>query len=186
MNNNHFQEQEYTIHLYPSLKKQNSNYLRINKKLINMKNLILLLSLFLFNSLQAQQESLSLKAFDQLNVAGSINITLYEGSPKAEITMIQGDRDELEVIQKGNKLRIKFKNRINWSGKRKANINLYVQNLVSISVAAGAEVYSEFTLKANEFYVDVSSGAELSIALETKMLDADVNSGGSIDQSMGN
>jgi len=147
-----------------------------------MKNLFILLSFILFSfSGNSQSEVKSLDDFSKLKVSGSIDVYLYEGSPKAEITMLKGDRDELQVIQKGDKLQFKFKDRMNWSNKRKAKIDLYVENLDAIDVAAGAEVTSEFTLSADEFNADASSGGSISIALETNAIDADVSSGASID-----
>ncbi len=146
-----------------------------------MKNLITILTLVLVSNLTyGQDDSRHLQPFDKLSVAGSLDVTLYEGNPRIDITMLKGDLDELEVIQKGKTLKLKFKSKVNWSGNRKAKINLYVDNLSSIDVAAGAKVYSDFTLKASEFYADASSGAELSIAVETTRMDANVNSGGRI------
>ena len=146
-----------------------------------MRNLIAILTLILASGIAyGQSDTRNLQPFENLSVSGSLDVTVYEGSPRAEITMIHGDLDELEVIQKGKSLKLKFKNRINWSSKRQAKIDLYVQNLSSIDVAAGAEVYSEFVLTATKFYADASSGAELSIAVEATKIDADASSGAQI------
>lgn len=147
-----------------------------------MKNLFLLLCFLVVSlSVSSQSETQLLENFSQIKVSGSINVYLYEGEPKAEITMIKGDRDELEVVNKGKTLHLKFKDRNNWSNKRKTKINLYVESLDAINVSAGAEVTSEFTLISSDFYADASSGGSISIALEATALDADVSSGARID-----
>lgn len=139
------------------------------------------LSLGLF--LNAQDESRSLEAFDNISVSGSFDVDLYKGSPKANITMVKGDIEDLKMEVKRGTLYISFKNKTGWSvgNNRQADIDLYVKDLSAIEVSAGSSVNSEFTLMATEFNADASSGASLSIALECKDLDADVSSGARIE-----
>jgi len=147
-----------------------------------MKNLFSLLSLLVFSlSINGQSVNKQLDNFTQLRVSGSLDVTLYEGTPRAEITMVKGDIDDLVIKQKGNELHIKFRDKINWGNKRHANIDLYIGELSSIDVSAGAEVVSEFTLQADAFHADASSGGSISIALESNELEADVSSGARID-----
>ncbi len=147
-----------------------------------MKNLFILLAvLFSSLSLCAQTEVRDLKTFNQLRVSGNLDVTLQQGSPKAEITMVKGDIEELEINQRGNDLHIKFREKINWTNKRKANIVLYTSELSSIDVSAGADVAAGHTYTASKFSVDASSGASISVAVDAQSLDADVSSGAKIE-----
>lgn len=132
-------------------------------------------------SIYAQSEVRDLNNFDQLRVSGNLDVTLQEGSPKAEITMVKGDIEELEIKQKGSELHIKFRDKVNWTNKRKATIVLYTGDLNSIDVSAGADVVGEFTHTVSKFSADASSGGSISVAVETKSLEADVSSGAQID-----
>lgn len=133
--------------------------------------------------LNAQKESRNLESFDNISVSGSFDVDLYQGAPKADISMTKGDIEDLKMEVKRGTLYISFKNKSGWSmgNNRHADIDLYIGKISSIDVSAGSSVNSEFTLTANDFNADASSGASLSIALECKDLDADVSSGARID-----
>ena len=134
-------------------------------------------------SVTAQDLSKSFEAFDNVSVSGSFEVDLYQGSPKADVTMVKGDIEDLKMEVKRSTLYISFKNKsgVSWGNNRKALVDLYVQDLEGISVSAGSSVNSEFIIVADDFDANASSGATLSIALESKDLDADVSSGASLE-----
>ncbi len=145
--------------------------------------LFLLVFVSLSLAITAQDLSKSLEAFDNISISGSLEVDLYQGSPKANVTMVKGDIEDLKLEVKRSTLYISFKNKsgISWGNNRKALVDLYVQDLEGISVSAGSSVNSEFTIVADDFDANASSGATLSIALESKDLDADVSSGASLE-----
>lgn len=147
-----------------------------------MRNLILLIlvSTSAMN-LFAQNDSQTLEAFWELDAATGVDITIYKGEPRAEVTMIKGDRDDLIIRSKGGVAEIRFKSQ-NWGwngGSRKAKIKLYTDDLSAVEVSAGADVYSDEVFRSKKFQGEVSSGGSLSLEVEANSVDVEVSSGGS-------
>jgi len=149
-----------------------------------MKNLIYLFSLMVIATVgTAQDKKQSLDNFDHLSVSGGISVNIYEGKPRIEVTMTKGEIEEFMIIQKGDRLKLKFKDKVNfnWSNNRNAKVDLYVPTLSSVDASAGSYIESDFTFETKEFFANVSSGASLSIGVDAKSLDADVSSGASME-----
>ena len=66
---------------------------------------------FLSAYVMAQAEVINLNAFDRLDVATSVDVTLYEGSPKAELNIVRGEREDFVIKNDGGNLLIKFKSK---------------------------------------------------------------------------
>lgn len=149
------------------------------KAMKNLTTLLLLLpSIFLF----AQSETMTLKAFDQLEVSGSVEVNILKGTPKVDIIMIEGDRENLIVKSYDSGLLIKTKSNWGWgSSKTRAKVLVYTDNLRSVEASAGSDVESSETYTANKFDVEVSSGADLDLIIDAKSTDVEVSSGGSLD-----
>ncbi len=131
--------------------------------------------------LSAQDEVRQLSDFSSVSVSGGITVDLIHGSPKAEIDIVKGELDKLRTEVKGDHLKIYFENKWGYnSGKRKANIDLYFENLDEISVSAGARVECNETIKSSDFEVDASSGASLEVKVEAGDVESDVSSGASV------
>lgn len=148
-----------------------------------MKQILLLfLFAFSYSTIDAQDEIYGLDDFNDLSVSTNIKMELIPSNEnKMEIDITKGDRSDLKIEEKGEKLRVYIKGKNNWgSNQTKAKIKLYFKELEEISVAAGASVFTDATIKSDEFEADVSSGASLSLSLETGSLDSNVSSGGSL------
>lgn len=135
--------------------------------------------------LLAQVENLDLKTFNKIDVATGVEVSIYEGSPRAEISMIKGDREDLIVEVSGSELIIKFKSKswglISGNNNRKAKVKVYTGTYIkSIEASSGASVYSDLTFEADKFSVDASSGASLAIGVEADKVDAEASSGASL------
>lgn len=151
-----------------------------------MKNLIFLfLSLSMVLGLSAQDDVRTLEAFDALDVSGGFDISIFNGSPKAEITVNKGDLDGVKLSVKNGTLYISYNNKKNgwgWnSGNHNIDIDLYVSNLVEISTAAGADVYGEFKFKAEDFEAEASSGSKISIEIDADYTEVGVSSGAYVE-----
>ncbi len=154
-----------------------------------MKSIQQLLSICLFalssTIILAQVESLELKTFDKIDVATGVEVSIVEGSPKAEINVIRGDRDDLIVEVSGGELMIKFKSK-NWglnsgNNNRKAKVKLYTSSKIrAIEASSGASIYSDIMFEADKFEADASSGASVAIGVEARTVDAEVSSGASL------
>lgn len=148
-----------------------------------MRNLILMLLVFqMALTLTAQDQVITLEAFYELEAATGVDITLYKGEPKAEVTMIKGDIDDLVITSKNGVAKIQFKSQ-NWGwngGSRQAKVKLYTNELQSVEASAGAKIYSDEVYRAKRFSSEVSSGASLSLEVEAEDMTIEVSSGGSI------
>lgn len=149
-----------------------------------MKALFIVFSLFLFSSINAQEER-QLQSFESLDVAGGIYVTLIKSNEnKAVIKMISGDENSVLVTDVINgELDIQFekKKKYNWNtGNRKAEIDLYYRSLDGIEVSAGAKVYGDETLDAKNLELDASSGGSIKLYIDVADLEVDVSSGASI------
>ena len=136
---------------------------------------------FLSAYVMAQAEVINLNAFDRLDVATSVDVTLYEGSPKAELNIVRGEREDFVIKNDGGNLLIKFKSK-KWgwsSGNRHAKVKLWVEDLRGIEASAGASVDGDIVLKADKFEAEASSGASLSLGLDVSRLVLEVSSGAS-------
>lgn len=148
-----------------------------------MKNILIIPILFLISiSLTAQDEVRELSGYDALKVSGALIVTLHEGNPRAEITMLKGDLENLKTEIKSGTLKIYYDNK-GWgrsNGKNKARIDLYYEHLNRISAAAGCVVESNNVLRGDSFDANVSSGARMELEIQMNKVDVDVSSGGSL------
>jgi len=148
-----------------------------------MRNLILMLSVFMIAmTLSAQDQIITLDAFSELEASTSVDVTLYKGAPRAEVTMVKGDIADLVITSKNGTAKVQFKSQ-NWGwsgGSRKAKIKLYTNELESVEASAGAKIYSDEVYTAKRFSSEVSSGASLSLEVEAEDINIEVSSGGSI------
>ena len=146
--------------------------------------MLLVLSTILFSSLTAQDKTIDLTSFSSLSASAGIEVELVTGSPKAEITIKKGEIEDVEVIQSGSKVKVKFKEQ-KWIGKksknRKADVKLYYDTDISkVNVSSGASLRCSEVMKVNDFSTQVSSGGTLAMAIEAEDTDVDVTSGGSL------
>ena len=149
-----------------------------------MKNTMLFLLVCLLSlNLSAQDEVRKLDSFDVLSVSGGFNVDVFQGEPKAEITVERGELDAISMHVRNGELQIKYENK-KWgfnNGSHKINIDLYVPNLEAINTSAGASVYGEFLFNSNDFSADASSGSSISIEVRATDLEVDVSSGATVE-----
>ena len=136
--------------------------------------------LFLAFNINAQDLNKNLDDFSRLSVASSITMELIPGSTnKMDVEITNGKLSDLKIEEKGDNLRIYIDGEKNYGPTRtQAKIKLYYTNLDKLSVAAGAEVYSDTVIENSDFEADVSSGASLSLKIDVEDLDSAVSSGG--------
>lgn len=150
-----------------------------------MKNVIILFTIILGGfgintNVQAQSETRNLSEFSDMSVSAGIEVILHESNKNyADVTLKNADSDDLIIDVKGDKCVIKWESGWNgWkSNNRSATVELYYTNLDGISASSGSKVESDGTVRGEDFDVDVSSGAHVSIDLECNDLDVDVSSG---------
>lgn len=144
----------------------------------------ILLSLpFVF--LISQDMVVELDSYNAINASAGIEVDLVSGGSKAEVEVIKGDLEDVEIEVKGQTVVLGFKDQgtSGWftNNNRKAKVTLYFENEIEeISVSSGASLTCYETLNSNEFEAGASSGGYLEVTVESDIIDADVSSGGSI------
>jgi len=148
-----------------------------------MKHLLFILFfLITYSYSHTQDMTVSFDDFDDLSVASSVSVTLIPGNQnRAEIDIEKGDKDDLVVKQNGDKVSIYWKSK-NWNwgsgNNRQANIDLYYTSLEVIDVSAGAKVDSRDDLVSNQLDANVNSGGSLELEVDLDEFECNVNSGG--------
>lgn len=141
--------------------------------------LIASFSLFFALSLYSQDKVMDLSDFQELSASTSVRVDLIASNEnRIEIDIEKGDIENLKIEESGDQLKIYWKSRQNWGKKRQANITLYHNGIDEIRVSAGANVYSNDVIKAEEFDAYVDSGGSLELELDAGEVDVHVNSGG--------
>ncbi len=156
-----------------------------------MKQIALFTFVLLFGfQIHAQKQTRDLNAFHALDVSGGIAVELIKSeSPKAEVTIIKGDMDDLMTEVSSGTLEIYFKRKAgyNWGGGEKARVILYTADLDAVETSAGAKVEGKETNLCNSLTVNASSGSSIALNVEAKQVNADASSGAriSLDGSSG-
>ncbi len=149
------------------------------------QSILTLLFLHSFYFITAQDKTVTFSDFDELSVSTSVSVELIPSNEnKAEITIMNGDIDDLIIDQSGDEIDFHFKSN-GWGKKnknRKAEITLYyTTGLESIEVEAGAKVYSYELMETSKLNTDVNSGASLDLKVNADYIDTDVNSGARVE-----
>lgn len=130
--------------------------------------------------IMGQAERMDLDVFDVLDVSTDIKVILQKGQPRAEITMVKGDRADLIIENRRGDLIIKFKSSWGYtkSNNRKAEIKLYTNELRGVEVSASAKVIVDDVFQSDKFYVEASSSGLVDMAVSTQRLTVQVSSSG--------
>ena len=130
-------------------------------------------------------KNVSVKNFNKIAVSSGIDLYLTQGA--AESLNIKADEELLknvEVIQDGQKVTIKYKDGISWSRMFKsATIKVYVsyKSLNELTASGGSDVYTQNTLKADALTLRASGGADLKLSLAVKDLTLGISGGSDAD-----
>jgi len=146
--------------------------------------MLLFFNVLLLCSINAQDKTIDLSSFTSVDASAGIEVELVPGSPKAEITIMKGEIDDVEIKQSGNSVSVSFKSQ-SWFGNktnnRKAYVKLYYdKDISSVDVSSGASLKCSETMKVNKFKSQASSGGSASMHIDAKDTDVDVSSGGSL------
>lgn len=142
--------------------------------------LIFSLLLSLINQLHAQKEQ-PLEPFDQIAVAGNIDVFLVPGDSEKITLYIQGiPEKEVVVKQSKGQLRISV---INGFVYKNEVVQAYVnfRQLRSIRSSAGAEVSCEKSIASDQLETRVASGGAIRLPIKVNALLANASEGGILE-----
>lgn len=148
-------------------------------KQLTLSTLLLLLTIGLW----AQDKTYNLDNFSELYASTSVKVELVKSSSnKAEVEIVKGNPDDFKLKESGDKLKIYWKSNagFNWGNNRQAKVTLYYTDIDMIDVSAGANVYGDDSITAENFEASAESGGALNIVLDVDKLNSDVSSGGNV------
>ncbi len=150
-------------------------------------SILFFLLLFCNVCLLSQQEQRVLENYNQLHVAGNIEIILVNnGTTTADVTIIDGKNTELITSVKNSTLNVSFDNtnETNWNGGSKAKIILGYKEISCIKTSASAKVkMKDDLIKSNEIDIIANSGSLLVLSLDTDRCELNTSSGANVTLS---
>ncbi|MBP6569161.1 MAG: DUF2807 domain-containing protein [Saprospiraceae bacterium] len=138
---------------------------------------------FLFLSVFVTAQSKNLSEFTSISTSGSVQVELVKGSvPKAEYTIIKGNKEDLFIEVKNDELVVKIKSKNSmWNrSETKAKVTVYYTTLNAIDCAAGSSLNSDSEISAATMDIEVSSGANCNIKLKAEDVDVSASSGAKV------
>ncbi len=138
--------------------------------------------LLLFTLCFTYAQNIELDKFYAISVSGGHQVKLISSdSDYAEVEMLKGDIDDVEVKVSGNTLKVKTQ-KSGWKySKAKAKVLVYYSgNIEDIDVSSGSSLSSMQTLSSKDLKIEASSGASCDVEVEAEKLRIDVSSGARI------
>jgi hypothetical protein len=140
----------------------------------------------LINDPDAATRNLS-GSFTAISVSSGIQLYLSQGNEEslAVSASEQKHLDRLITEVKNGTLRIYYDNKgVSWKpGNRKLKAYVSFKTLQKLNVSSGSDAHVNGSINADDFGLDVSSGADFKGTINAKTIDADVSSGASINIS---
>ena len=120
----------------------------------------------------------TLGEFSELKVYDLINIELIK-SDENKIIITGENRNDVSIIQKNNKLKIRMKLDKMFNGKN-TNVKLYYTAIDEIDANEGANVQVNDIIKQYEIILRAQEGAQITASVDTKLLSVKSVTGGVI------
>ena len=127
-------------------------------------------------------------SFTAISVSSGIDLYLSQGNA-ASLAVSASDQKHLDRFKTeivNGTLKIYYDNKgVTWKSDGKAKLKAYVsfKTLQKLQVSAGSDAIVNGSMNADDFNLDVSSGADFKGAITAKILTVDVSSGASINIS---
>ena len=128
------------------------------------------------------EETREVDEFDQIKVSRGMNVYITQGSP-AKVVVI-ADNNLHEIIRtdvEGDVLKIYTEENIRWAKEKKVMVT--VEKLTGVDASSGANGYSQAQIMSENLELKATSGANLTMDVNTKYLKADCSSGANIKLS---
>ena len=117
----------------------------------------------------------------QVYVSSGIDLYVTQGNTiSLEIEADKSFMDKIITEVKGHELHIYTQTRISWKRTTVPKVHLTINQLNRIVCSAGADVYTQNSIKADTLELKASSGADLYATVDTKLLKLKSSSGSDI------
>ncbi|MDX1942435.1 MAG: head GIN domain-containing protein [Saprospiraceae bacterium] len=126
------------------------------------------------------QSDYKLDYFDEISVAGNIEVLLVKGDAEKAVMQTYGiPEDEVNISVKSQTLKLSLLNSLFYKNKNeRVRITVTYKELRSIRANAGAEIKSDEIIEADLLEVHAGSGAQVNLQVKVNKLDGSATEGG--------
>ena len=123
-----------------------------------------------------------LDSFDQIKVSRGMDVFITQGSPALVKVIADSNLHEvIETVVEGGVLKVTVKENIRWAKEKKVMIT--IEKLSGVAVSSGAGVWSQSQILSENLKLQSSSGGNLTMDVNAKLLSADCSSGANMKLS---
>ena len=120
--------------------------------------------------------------FDQIKVSRGMNVYITQGSPAKVVVIADNNLHEvIETTVEGQVLIITTKENIGSAKEKKVMVT--VDKLSGVAATSGANVWSQSSIISDDLKLHANSGANVTLEVNAKILNADCSSGANIKLS---
>lgn len=129
----------------------------------------------------ANGEIRELKAFNGIDVSGSVKLILKKGTDhSADVEVKEADISDLITEVKNGKLKIYFKKNLFKYKNKHATVTITYVELQSLDASSGSYLGAHDMIECEEMDIDCSSGSSINIELDATNVELDASSGSSV------
>ena len=141
------------------------------------------LMIILALSSQAQKKSVDVNNFTKLSfgVAGTVYLT--QGSKNEVVIEADNDTmDRIEVIQDGDRLKIRNRKNMGWGNWNSGKVTVYVtmRTIEDLSVSGSGRLIGKTRIEAGDIDLDVSGSGSMEMDLRAEDVNIDISGSGSV------
>ena len=128
----------------------------------------------------AGQRAFQVGAFDSVSLGGHHNVIITVGGDRPSVRAEGDERElaDLEIETRGNELHIGTKDRVNWSGRRRAvTVHITVPALVAASIGGSGDIRID-NVQGERFNAAIGGSGNIDIA-SLRVANADLSIAGS-------
>lgn len=120
--------------------------------------------------------------FDKIKVNRGMNVYITQGSPAKVVVIADSNLHEvIETEVRGGVLEVTSKENIRWAKEKKVMVT--VEKLSGVETSSGANVWSQSQIMSDDLKLHASSGANMTMDVNAKSLNAGCSSGANIKLS---
>lgn len=150
-----------------------------------MKKIIILLAILTPLSLLAQnQETRSLKSFNEVSVSQSIKLILVKGDQNMAEVSTDGDLSDVITEVSGGALSVKRQSGNSWNGNNRDKVEVrvtYTEELNELRASSSGRMTVETILVGNDLEVKASSSGKVIFKAKTEEISLEASSSGDIE-----
>ncbi|MEL6366097.1 MAG: head GIN domain-containing protein [Pseudomonadota bacterium] len=131
----------------------------------------------------AAEKTYDVSGFSEVSAAAGVDVVITVGERFAVVASTdEGDFEHLIVQRKGDELRVTIdrKKRRRWKSEHGFKVEIAMPALEGLSASSAADIVAS-GVDADDFSIDASSGADISVSGRCNEVDVDVSSGADVD-----